>query len=351
MSFSSGILLWYQNNKRDLPWRDIKNPYHIWLSEIILQQTRIIQGLAYYERFTSRFPDIHALANASEDEVLALWQGLGYYSRARNMLHTARVITAQYQGEFPRDYHTLLSLKGIGSYTAAAICSLGFNQPHAAVDGNVIRLITRYFGIEESPQNSQVKNKIAQIANELIDTRHPGDFNQAMMDLGSMICKPRKPACNLCPLRLECRAHALNLTETIPLQKKKIPLRVRYFHFFYCWHVENQERVLYIEKRTSNDIWKGLYQLPLYESENPDFQTRQLSDHPLWRHINLPQPITAAPVIHLLTHQRIEALFYNIHLEPVNYPIFELQYQKVTDEEFNMMGKPVMISRFLEQLR
>jgi A/G-specific adenine glycosylase len=292
---------------------------------------------------------------ASEDDVLALWQGLGYYSRARNLHHTARIVAQQYFGKFPDDYNKLLQLKGIGSYTAAAIASMAFGLPHAAVDGNVTRVIARYFGIEEPVNDSNIKKLITQTANDLIDKSNPGDFNQAMMDFGSMICKPTSPDCHICPFNQECRALMEDKIDYIPLKNPKNPRKTRYFHFFLISCPVHQPLSIYIEKREKNDIWKNLYQLPLLETQSGQFDKNLLRSHPVlknlsdsehvvWEMDGMPYYLT-----HQLTHQRIEAAFYKIRLGPTFCSIFDSDFIKVNLDDFEGMGKPVLISRYLEK--
>ncbi|MBW6479545.1 MAG: A/G-specific adenine glycosylase [Bacteroidales bacterium] len=356
MSFTSRLLKWYSENKRDLPWRESADPYKIWLSEIILQQTRIVQGLGYYHRFLDKYPDIQALANASEDDVLSVWQGLGYYSRARNLHHTAKEIVKQYNGKFPEDYKDLLKLKGIGPYTAAAIASIAFNLPHATVDGNVTRVLARYFGITDPVNETHIKNQINSAANELMDLQRPGMFNQAMMDLGATICKPGKPLCNFCPVNKDCIARISGIEESIPVKTSKIVQRERFFHFFLLHTQANHERMFLIEKREQNDIWKNLHQLPLIETPDNDLAENLLIQHPVLSLLirdNI--PVTPGGYVrhfeHILTHQRLQAFFYNIHLPSEYYPNFDGTYKWVTFDEFSKLGKPVLISKYMEVFR
>jgi A/G-specific adenine glycosylase len=356
MNFTSLLLKWYDENKRDLPWRETYDPYKIWLSEIILQQTRIVQGLGYYHRFLDKFPDIESLAEASEDDVLSLWQGLGYYSRARNLHHTAKEIVKSHNGEFPRNYNDLLKLKGIGPYTAAAIASIAFNLPHATVDGNVTRVLARYFGIEDPVNETQTMNQINEAANELIDREHPGMFNQGMMDLGATVCKPGKPLCNICPLNKGCAARISGLQEMIPVKTSKVKQRERFFHFFLLHTQNHDERMFLIEKREQNDIWKNLHQLPLIETPDVRLSEKLMIEHPLFGRLlsdDIPL-IAAGPVRHYkhkLTHQMLQAFFYNISLPSDYYPNFEGTHKWVSFDEFQKLGKPVLISKFMERFR
>ncbi len=243
MNFNNELLSWYTNNKRDLPWRHTTDPYIIWLSEIILQQTRVEQGMPYFNRFVEHYPNVSSFAAADENEILKLWQGLGYYSRARNMLKTARLVQEQYNGAFPSAYDELITLKGIGEYTAAAISSFAANEPRAVIDGNVYRVLARYFGISEDI-NSTTGKKIFRItADELLNREHPALHNQAMMELGAMICKPKNPACGTCPVREGCYAFLNNATAALPVKINKVKVRERFFNYFLvvkAYHVNEQ---------------------------------------------------------------------------------------------------------------
>ena len=259
--FTTLLYRWYQQNRRDLPWRKTNDPYKIWISEIILQQTRVAQGIAYYQRFTDTFKTVHELATASEDEVLKLWQGLGYYSRARNLHTAAKTIVKDYDGKFPDSYENIIQLKGIGPYTAAAIASIAFSIPKATVDGNVYRVLARYFGIDTPINSNAGKKEITMLAEKLLDMKDPGTFNQALMEFGALQCIPQNPDCKNCPLSSNCVALASGTVHLLPVKEKKTKQTERYFYFYL---IENRDTV-YLEKRTGNDIWKNLYQLPLIE--------------------------------------------------------------------------------------
>ena len=267
MAFADTLIAWYEEHKRDLPWRGETDPYKIWVSEIILQQTRVQQGWDYYLRFIDNFPNVRALAEAEEEHVLKVWQGLGYYSRARNMHAAAREIMTNYNGIFPNTYDSILSLKGIGAYTAAAIGSIAFHLPYPAVDGNVIRIISRIFGICEDVSQPFVIKQITKICNEQIDHDRPGIFNQAAMDFGAMHCTPKNPQCKECPFQSECYALKNNLMDILPIKKKKAEQKHRYFH--YTIYLSDNKTI--IEKRSGNDIWKNMYQFPLTETDSDDF--------------------------------------------------------------------------------
>lgn len=269
--FTAKVITWYNKNKRDLPWRKTSDPYLIWLSEIILQQTRIEQGTAYYLNFARKYPNIQKLAEAPEDEVLKLWQGLGYYSRARNLHYTARFILKEYEGKFPDSYKKLLSLRGIGEYTAAAIASIAFNLPHAAVDGNVYRVLSRYFGIDEPIDSSKGKKLFQKLADDNIQKSHPGIYNQAVMEFGALHCKPKNPDCDRCPLFNKCIAKQLNEVDKFPVKKGKTKVTNRYFNYLVIESGENT----FIRKRIENDIWKNLHEFPMIET-NKKSSTKEL---------------------------------------------------------------------------
>lgn len=266
MDFSRIILTWYEQNKRALPWRKTLDPYHIWVSEIIMQQTRIDQGTAYYERFVSLFPTIIDLANASEDLVLKTWQGLGYYSRARNMHATAKNIKNNFNGVFPSNYNEILGLKGIGAYTAAAISSISFNLPFAVVDGNVFRVLSRVFGIETPIDSSIGIREFYELSEKLIDKRVSGDYNQAVMEFGALFCVPLKPDCENCCLIKNCVAYNTNRVLNLPVKEKKTKIRKRYFNYFVI-EIESQPNYTYINKRIEKDIFHNLYEFPMIETE------------------------------------------------------------------------------------
>ncbi len=266
MDFNKRIKNWYNSNKRDLPWRKTKDPYKIWVSEIILQQTRVDQGLDYYLRFLMRFPDVATLAKASEEDVLMIWKGLGYYSRARNMHFTAKVVAENHKGRLPLDFASLIDLKGIGNYTAAAISSICGNEPKPVVDGNVIRVFSRLFGFHDPVGSTQSNKQVYAKASELIPVKDPGDFNQAVMEFGAIQCKPANPACADCIFRTECYAFNNNLTDKLPVKKKEIVRRSRFLNYLF---IPCHDNGLILYKRSGNDIWENLWELPLYETPEP----------------------------------------------------------------------------------
>ncbi len=309
--FSNKIIHWYQQNKRDLPWRDTKDAYLIWLSEIILQQTRVDQGMEYYRKFAKEFPSVKHLAKADNEKVMKLWQGLGYYSRARNLHATAKIITDNYKGKFPSEYADILSLKGIGEYTAAAIASFAFDKPHAVVDGNVYRVLARVFGIETPIDSSQGKKEFYQLANELIDKKNPAIHNQAIMELGAIQCKPVNPDCSVCPLNTICFAYSKKRVSELPVKAKKTKTRNRFFNYIVLHHNGN----IAINKRVEKDIWINLYDFPLIETEK-ELTEEQFLRSTEWIEFIEKNKYTIRSVSanykHILSHQKIYARFWEI---------------------------------------
>lgn len=303
-NFNKKLIEWYSDNKRALPWKKNLDPYQIWLSEIILQQTRVEQGLPYYLKFISQYPTIIDFANADIADILKLWEGLGYYSRARNMHITAQNIRDNFDGKFPKSYNELKILKGIGDYTAAAIASFAFGLPNAVVDGNVFRFLARYFGIAIPIDTTIGKKYFQEKAQLLINTKKPGEHNQAMMDFGALICTPKKPKCKDCPFVSECVAYHSNTIEQMPVKSKKLIKKERHLHFFVL--IENSKII--IQQRTKNDIWKLLYDFPCMETENNLLGNEYLEMFS--NKIKMPQPIIFKQV---LTHQKINAYFYKLN--------------------------------------
>ena len=259
-NFSRKLIDWYRENGRDLPWRRTKNPYLIWISEIILQQTRVVQGYDYYQRFVARFPDVFALAAADEDEVMKYWQGLGYYSRARNLHAAARRMAEA--GGFPVTYTGVRALKGVGEYTAAAICSFAYGMPYAVVDGNVYRVLSRWLGIDTPIDSAEGKKLFVRVADELLDRERPGLYNQAIMDFGALQCTPVAPDCLFCPLNDSCVARLKGIAGSLPVKQHKNKVTNRYFNYIYV----RMGAYTFIHKRSGNDIWKNLYEPPLIET-------------------------------------------------------------------------------------
>ena len=309
MTFADKLLAWYHENGRDLPWRHTDDAYMIWLSEIILQQTRVEQGMPYYHRFVQILPDVQAFAEATEEEVLRLWQGLGYYSRARNMHKAARQVMERFQGVFPTHYENLITLQGVGDYTAAAISSFSSNECRAVLDGNVFRVLSRVFGIDVPINSTEGKKIFKNLADELISPQHPGAYNHAIMDFGAIHCKPKQPLCPTCIFRLECRALMENKVNELPVKLKGKASRDRYFHYFL---LEKEGKIL-MSKRGEGDVWANLYEFPLIETE-ADCSLTDLYAHPdFHRHFEgaLLHPLGGV-VKHVLSHQNIFARFYRI---------------------------------------
>jgi A/G-specific adenine glycosylase len=343
MKFQEIVSDWYLVNKRDLPWRDTNDAYVIWLSEIIMQQTRVEQGLPYFNKFLTAFPTVSDFAKASETEVLNLWQGLGYYSRGRNMLYTAREVLRLHNGVFPTDYLTLLTLKGIGSYTAAAISSFAANERRAVVDGNVYRVLARYFGID-LPVNSNAGQKhFSVLAQELIEEQHPAIYNQAIMEFGALQCKPKSPDCGSCPLQLDCFALNSNLVNTLPVKLKASDKRVRYLNYLLC----TEGDLVLVNKRTQSDIWQHLYDFPLLETKfeahpgDPEFMNI-IADE-FGNSVTL-RPL--AKIKHLLTHQIIYVQFFALDNYISNFNK-RTGVEWVTWEQFEDLPQPKVISNFL----
>lgn len=341
--FSTTLLDWYDKNKRDLPWRQTTDPYKIWLSEIILQQTRVVQGSAYYERFLCRFPSLQSLAEASEDEVLKYWQGLGYYSRARNLLIAARSMN----GVFPTTYDQVRSLKGVGDYTAAAICSFAYRMPHAVVDGNVYRVLARYFDIEVPIDSTLGKRTFKAMAEEMLDTSRPDIYNQAIMDFGALQCVPQNPDCNNCPFRDNCMAHKKNTVSSLPFKQNKTKVRERFFNYFF---ISNND-YFYIHKRDDNDIWKGMYQLPLIET-SLQLSTAALIEMPVY--LQWKDKFEGSDLIvcqygmkHILSHQILYINLYELSIKG-EMPIFD-NYIKIHKDEIDRYALPRPIEVFIEK--
>ncbi len=346
MNFGSAIIRWYHANKRDLPWRNSNNPYFIWLSEIILQQTRVEQGLAYYERFVNKYPTIEKLAAAKEDDVLKLWQGLGYYSRARNLHHTAKEIVKKYNRKFPDDQKQLLALKGIGDYTAGAILSFAFHKKFPVVDGNVFRLLSRYFGIDTPIDSPKAKKEFFQLAGELMEHHAPSDFNQGIMEFGSKQCKPQNPDCQSCPLNGSCTAFAEKKVNQLPVKGKKADVRNRYFNYL----VIHQNGKTLLNKRSGSDIWKNLYDFPLIETTRKITEKKIMSD-PEWKKIFGKSNITITSVSrehkHLLSHQTIYAKFYSVNLKKKLSS--KNGFLEVAEKDLKKYAVPKLIENFLKK--
>lgn len=294
--FYNQLYTWYELSRRVLPWRETEDAYHIWVSEIILQQTRVDQGLPYYLRFVERFDDVKSLARASEDEVLRYWQGLGYYSRARNMHKAAQVIVREHGGAFPTDFASIRALPGIGDYTAGAISAFAYNMPYPALDGNVYRVLSRLYDCEIAFDTSAGKKHFHALAEKLLDREHARLFNSAIMEFGALYCVPQSPECAGCPLREFCLAQAHNTVNLLPVRKPRTALRDRYLNYDIYLCEQDETLKTLIQQRTGNDIWKHLWEFPLHETTEPE----------------APGELPSIEMTHILSHQRLHARF-NIH--------------------------------------
>lgn len=344
---SERLRAWYKVNKRDLPWRQSTDPYIIWISEIMLQQTRVAQGHDYFMRFTERFPNVRSLAEAPEDEVLKHWEGLGYYSRARNLHTTARRIMTEFGGRFPNRYENILSLKGIGEYTAAAIASFAWNQPYAVVDGNVYRVLSRIFGIDTPIDTTKGKKEFYELATHIMDIPHAGEHNQAMMEFGALHCVPRNPDCETCIFSDSCMAYASDNVASLPVKQGKTKVRSRYLHYFHILHDQDT----YLHKRPAGDIWQGLYEFPLIETESPaDFP--ELEKSPAFRELfygaGKPEICQVVSNIkHQLSHQTLYVSFYQIRIQKAGDKL--CNYQRIPSENLNNYAIPRLLHIYLEK--
>jgi A/G-specific adenine glycosylase len=337
LSFQESILGWYDQNKRDLPWRNATSPYFIWISEVILQQTRVEQGMPFYHRFVERFPNVNALATAQENEVLAVWKGLGYYSRARKLHHAAKIIVEN-SPTFPDSFNSLIKLPGIGQYTAAAIASIAFNEPVPALDGNAYRIMSRVFNIADNVASAKAQKQFIRLANEWISQERPGDFNQALMDLGSTVCTPRQPDCSKCPLNFGCEARALNNFHERPVKTSKKPPQNRFLMFDFLVNNDN----LGLKKMEEGNIWKNLYLFPFRE-----FASEQLLSEETARWERLGGETLPAG-IHALSHQKIH---YRTRIMPVENPE-KTGYSKLkwcSHEELEGTAIPAVATKIINQ--
>jgi len=302
------LIQWYNINKRNLPWRNNPTPYNIWVSEIILQQTQMSRGVQYYNNFIIAFPDVHSLAMADEKDVLLLWQGLGYYSRARNMLKAAKQIVQNHNGIFPHTYEALKSLQGVGDYTACAILSIAFQKSFVVVDANVLRIVSRLDAIYEPIESNSVVSVVKNRTLEMMSNFNPSDFNQGMMELGALVCKPKNPLCNTCPLSPNCKAYSINKQEQFPIKKEKPVRKMRFFHYFICM---NNKSEFLLTQRKKDDVWKELYEFPLIETSNNGIPKTDLIKNVLGLNLNKDiSPQIIGEKKHILTHREIHAIFY-----------------------------------------
>lgn len=342
--FRTNILHYYRQHKRNLPWRDITDPYKIWISEIILQQTQVKQGLSYYLKFIQKFPDIYTLACSTQDEILHLWQGLGYYSRARNMHKAAQQVITEYHGQFPDTYEKLLTLKGIGKYTAAAIASFAYNLPYAVVDGNVYRVLSRYFGIEIPIDTTEGKNFFSEFAQKILDKKHPSEYNQAIMEFGATYCKPQNPDCPNCLLSQYCKAFHQNKVNHLPIKSRNIKKKNRYFNYF-IFLQSNQ--YTYIQKRQINDIWKGLYEFYLEESNDTLMNTNSIQTLLKNYSISFKTIDISSMHKHILTHQNLFIQFIKVDIK---YLPSQFHLKKVLINRIEQYPFPIIIQKHLSQI-
>ncbi len=338
-SFSAQLLEWYNPNRRNLPWKLTVDAYNIWLSEIILQQTRVEQGLPYYLAFIKKYPTIKRLANAPENDVLKLWEGLGYYSRARNLQFAAKQVMELYNGVFPTTYADIIKLKGIGAYTAAAIASFAYGLPYAVVDGNVFRVLSRIFAIQTPIDTTKGKKRFELLANKLLDTKNPGVYNQAIMDLGALVCKPKLPLCHQCPFSSTCKALELNTIDKYPVKAKKLIKTERALHYFVIYN----KKYIYLKQRTENDIWKGLFEFPLEEYVDMKEKNQNYISSSVEININ------TLPFVYqqTLSHQYIRAHFYEVYCRQL--PAAQHRWLKVPKEKILEYAFPKIIRQYLSE--
>lgn len=343
MDFTNLLIEWYLQKKRDLPWRNTTNPYPIWLSEIILQQTRVAQGMPYFYAFLESFPTVKELAIADEQQVLKLWQGLGYYSRARNLHQTAQYIANELDGVFPNSYAGLIQLKGIGEYTAAAIASFAYNEPVPVVDGNVFRVVSRYFGIESDISTGKTKKEFTALAAELLSKEQPALFNQAIMEFGAMHCTPKNPDCENCIFNSSCVALQKGLVGQLPFKSKKIKIRKRYFNYIVLQDKKGNTK---IQQRTDKGIWHNLYEFPLFETTQEEgFETIApliKNDTDFGDSVVSIQEANPISLIHKLSHQHLYIKFWKV---TVNNTLTD----GVNPEQLRTFPFPIVIHNFIEE--
>jgi A/G-specific adenine glycosylase len=348
--FAKKIIAWYEENKRPLPWRETKDPYKIWLSEVILQQTRVAQGLQYYHRFVDRFPTVDSLASAGEQDVLRLWQGLGYYTRARNLHKGAKKVIHEFHGEFPSSFSELQKIPGIGSYTAAAIASISFGERVAVVDGNVFRVLARVFGVDDDILSGKGKTVFFKLANELIPLEQPDTFNQAIMEFGALHCVPKNPACEVCVFKKQCVAYDRDLQSVLPVKSKKQKSRKRFFYYF----VFIKGKKILMRERGEKDIWHGLHDFYLTELEKPHKKTENLLEKS-----GLPESLKkiitpghlSTVYKHVLSHQTLYVTFIELPWDTKIGAAASLTakgYKFYPRQKISELPKPVLITRFLK---
>ena len=344
--FSELLMKWHRKeNKRTMPWKGEKDPYKVWLSEIILQQTRVEQGWKYYENFIKKYPVITNLANAKDEDVFKLWEGLGYYTRCRNLIYTARFIEEKYAGKFPSDYHSILGLKGVGAYTASAIASFCFNLPHAVVDGNVLRVLSRYFGIDIPVDTAEGKKYFTELANICLDKNQPGEYNQSIMDFGATVCKPA-PLCNVCPLKISCLAFNKNKVHLLPVKLKKPAKKERWFTYFIFSH--NNKK--FVRQRTAKDIWQNLHEFYLVETTgDPEWNKQKIKKY-LLSELSIKSftglsTIKATP--QALTHQQLFGYFIIVELGAEPEFLKNIPGEWLLQNEIKAKAFPQFINQYL----
>ncbi|WP_421806536.1 A/G-specific adenine glycosylase [Flagellimonas sp.] len=344
MSFAPKILNWYREHQRDLPWRQTRDPYRVWLSEIILQQTRVAQGMPYYLSFVETFPTVYDLAEAPEEQVLKLWQGLGYYSRARNLHTTAKMVVTEFDGQFPHTYEELKTLKGVGDYTASAIASFCFDVPEPVVDGNVYRVLSRYFGVDIPINSTEGITYFKELAREVMDAENIRDYNQGIMEFGAIQCAPKKPYCQLCPLQESCVALKENKVDILPIKLNKTKVRNRYFNYL-VWLDGNGNTVL--EQRKGKGIWQNLYQFPLLETDGP-LEDAEIEEKMKVNHTTVEIETLSLynnePIVHKLSHQHLHTQFWILktsHILEEGIP-----WKKIHD-----FPVPVLIADFIKTFK
>ncbi len=338
MSFGVSIIAWYDLNKRDLPWRKTKDPYKIWLSEVLLQQTRVDQGMSYYLRFIESYPTVQDLAKAAEEDVLNLWQGLGYYSRARNLHFAAKQIVNDFGGIFPKTYKGILTLKGVGDYTASAIASICFGEEVAVVDGNVYRVLSRFLMIDTPIDTSKGNKEFKSVAMELIKGNDPNRFNQGVMELGATICTPKKPNCFECPINESCMSYAAQKMLAFPVKAKKLKQKVKYFNYL----VIEYDGSTFLEQRVGKGIWENMYQFPLLETSKELFALDKEAEGLIFKKVSL-------TVKHILSHQIIYVKFWEYEVNPDSF-IPDKSWQRITLDKIETKPVPKVIENYIRKL-
>lgn len=343
-TFSNTLTAWYHRHKRDLPWRRTTSPYKVWISEIILQQTRVNQGISYYNHFIEHYPTIQDLASAKEESILRSWQGLGYYSRARNLHHAAKQVIETYNGTFPNTYSELKKLKGVGEYTAAAIASFCFKEATPVIDGNVFRVLSRIFGIKEDISSPKSRKVFLEKALELIPTDKPDIFNQAIMEFGALQCTPKSPNCNECPFAHQCYALETSSIETLPVKIKKTKVRNRYFHY-YIFKYNDQ---ILMQKRPDGDIWQHLYEPFLIETDDDTKNPTTLLNDTKTPFDHIKHGLK--PIKHILSHQRIFAFFHHVTLKKEDFETLKTTHEFYEFSKINSLPKPILVVNYLSKI-